>query len=307
MGLVAHNTAVELGKLRRRLIAFCYQMLGSPFDAEDAAQDVLERAWRARDSFDPERAAFATWCFRIARNVCIDRLRQAPRRPLPRDLQDPGLEIGSPLVPAVDVPWLMPAPTSWCTTSDVESSAERAQDVRLAVTAMLQKLPPRQRGVLVLRDILDFTAAETGAVLEMSVASVNSALQRARAAVRTGGPRPQPLAPGVVERYARAIERADADELAALVAEDVVFEMPPVPDWTRGRESYRAFNGASVLLARHGMADPHGLRQWTARPFAVPKGSAGDGAAHPAIVRRRRVRSDRARARLPGRPAVRIV
>jgi RNA polymerase sigma-70 factor (ECF subfamily) len=151
---VAHNTAVELAGLRRGLIAFCYQMLGSPFDAEDAAQDVLERAWRARDTFDPERASFATWCFRIARNVCIDRLRAAPLRPLPRDLQDPGLEVGAPLVPAMDVPWLMPAPTSWCTTSDVESSAERSQDVRLAVMAMLQKLPPRQRGVLVLRDVL---------------------------------------------------------------------------------------------------------------------------------------------------------
>ncbi|MDQ0850502.1 RNA polymerase sigma-70 factor (ECF subfamily) [Arthrobacter sp. B3I9] len=238
---MAHDTAVELARLRRGLVAFCYQMLGSPFDAEDAAQDVLERAWRARDSFDPERASFPTWCFRIARNVCIDRLRTAPRRPLPRDLQAPGLEVGAPLVAAVDVPWLMPAPTSWCTTSAVESSAERAQDVRLAVTAMLQKLPPRQRGVLVLRDVLGFTAAETGAVLGMSVASVNSALQRARDAVRDGAPRRQPLAPGAVERYARAIEQADADELASLVAEDVVFEMPPVPNWTRGREPYRAF------------------------------------------------------------------
>ena len=241
IGSVADITADELAGLRRGLIAFCYQMLGSPFDAEDSAQDVMERAWRARDSFDPGRATLATWSFRIARNVCIDRLREAPRRPLPRDLQDPGLEIGSPLVPALDVPWLMPAPSEWCTTSDVEASVERAQDVRLAVTAMLQRLPPRQRGVLVLRDVLGFTAAETGEVLEMSVASVNSALARARDAIQKGAPRRQPLAPAVVERYARAIERADPDELASLVAEDVIFEMPPVPNWSRGREPYRAF------------------------------------------------------------------
>ncbi|MCZ2404284.1 RNA polymerase subunit sigma-70 [Paenarthrobacter sp. Z7-10] len=238
---MAHYTAAELAGLRRGLIAFCYQMLGSPFDAEDAAQDVLERAWRARSSFDAERASLATWCFHIARNVCIDRLRQTPRRPLPSDLRDSGLEIGAPLVPALDVPWLMPAPTQWRITSDVETSAELAQDVRLAVTAMLQRLPPRQRGVLVFRDVLGLTAAETGAVFEMSVASVNSALGRARDAIRKGAPRRQPLAAGVVERYARAIERADADGLASLVAEDVVFEMPPVPNWALGREPYRAF------------------------------------------------------------------
>jgi RNA polymerase sigma-70 factor (ECF subfamily) len=238
---VASDIAVELAGLRRALIAFCYQMLGSPFDAEDAVQDVLERAWRARDSFDPERASLATWCFRIARNVCVDRLREFPRRPLPRDLQDPGLEVGAPLVPALDVPWLMPAPTGWCTSSDVERSAEQAHDVRLAVTAMLQGLPPRQRGVLVLRDVLDFSAVETAAVLEMSVPAVNSALQRARDGIRKGSPRSRPLSPEVVERYALAIERADVDTLASLVAEDVVFEMPPVPNWTRGREPYRAF------------------------------------------------------------------
>ncbi|WP_434619454.1 RNA polymerase subunit sigma-70 [Arthrobacter sp. A5] len=273
---MAHNTAVELAGLRRGLIAFCYQMLGSHFDAEDAAQDVLERAWRARDSFDSERASLATWCFRIARNVCIDRLRETPRRPLPRDLLDPGLEIGAPLVPAFDVPWLMPAPTEWCITSDVEKSAERAQDVRLAVTAMLQRLPPRQRGVLVLRDVLDFTAAETSAVLEMSVASVNSALRRARDAIRKGAPRRQPLAQGAVERYARAIERADADELALLVAEDVVFEMPPVPNWTRGREPLRAF--MEHLFSRRGTGwsthtisanGQHGILLYRATPQAL--------------------------------------
>jgi RNA polymerase sigma-70 factor (ECF subfamily) len=252
--------ADELAALRPGLTAFCYQMLGSPFDAEDAAQDVMERAWRARDSFDPGRGTLQAWYFRIARNVCIDRLREIPRRPLPRDLQDPGLEVGAPLVPALDVPWLMPAPTAWCAPSDVETYVEQAQDLRLAVTAMLQRLPPRQRGVLVLRDILGFPAADTAAALDMSMAAVNSALDRARAAVRKGEPRRQPLAPGAVERYARAIEHADPEELASLVAADVVFEMPPVPAWSRGRDPYRAF--MANLFSWRG-------RDWLTRPVSA--------------------------------------
>jgi RNA polymerase sigma-70 factor (ECF subfamily) len=241
MAPVAAFTDAELTGLRRGLIAFCYQMLGSPFDAEDAAHDAIERAWRARDDFDPGRASLRTWCYRIARNVCIDRIRESPRRPMPRDLQDPGLEVGAPLVPAMDVPWLMPAPTEWCAASEVERSAERSQDVRLAVTAMLQTLPPRQRGVFVLRDLLDFSADETASALEMTVASVNSALQRAREGLRARTPRRRALAAAAVERYAAAIERADAAGLAALVADDVVFEMPPVPQWSVGRDTYGAF------------------------------------------------------------------
>src|SRR4051794_33121863 len=100
-------TAEALEPLRSRLVAFCYQMLGSPFDAEDAVQEVMERAWRSRGSYDASRASVSTWCYRIAHNVCVDRLRGATRRPLPRDLQDPGIEVGAPLVPAFDVPWLM--------------------------------------------------------------------------------------------------------------------------------------------------------------------------------------------------------
>jgi len=233
--------ADDLAPLRPRLLAFCYQMLGSPFEAEDAAQDAMERLWKARPSFDPARASLATWAFRIARNVCVDRLRETPRRPLPRDLQAPGIEVGAPLVPAFDVPWLMPAPTGWMAASEVESAAERRSDVRLAVTAMLQSLSPLQRGAYVLRDLIGLTAAETSAVLEVSVASANSALQRARTAISEGAQRPHELAPAAVENYARAIERADVDALAALVSDDLVFEMPPVPAWSTGRETYRAF------------------------------------------------------------------
>ena len=237
-------TAEALAALRPRLAAFCYQMLGSPFDAEDAVQDVMERVWRSRLSYDASRASLSTWCHRVAHNVCVDRLRGAPRRPLPRDLQDPGIEVGAPLVPALDVPWLMPAPGSWFGTSDVGAAVERATDVRLAVTAMLQALPARQRGAFVLREVLGHTAAETAAVLQTSVPAVNSALQRARSALNDANGRaaaPTPLEPERVERYARAIERADVDALAALVADDVVLEMPPVPAWSRGRSPYREF------------------------------------------------------------------
>jgi len=238
---VAAFDEVELSGIRRRLLPFCYQMLGSPFEAEDAVQDAMERIWRARDTFDPAHASITTWAYRIARNVCLDRLREAPRRPLPRDLREPGIEIGAPLVPAFDVPWLIPAPSGWLSGSEVESAAERRGDVRLAVTAMLQSLSPLQRGAFVLRDLVGLSAAETADALEVSVASANSALQRARAAISTGTRRPNTLAPTAVERYARAIERADVTALASLVADDLVFEMPPVPAWSRGRDTYRDF------------------------------------------------------------------
>lgn len=231
----------EVAGIRRGLVVFCYQLLGSPFDAEDAAQDALERIWRARDSFEPGRGGFRSWAYGIARNVCIDRLRQTPRRPLPRDLRDPGLEAGAPLVPAFDVPWLLPAPSGWSGGSEAERAAERGEEVRFAVTAMLQSLSPGQRGAFVLRDVLGLSATETAAALGVSVASANSSLQRARAALRDGTRRSQPLASGAVERYARAIERADVPGLAALVSDDVVFEMPPVPDWSIGRSPYAAF------------------------------------------------------------------
>jgi RNA polymerase sigma-70 factor (ECF subfamily) len=234
-------TADELGALRGPLLAFCYQLLGSPFDAEDAVQDTLERAWRARATFDPAVGALSTWVFRIARNVCVDRLRETPRRPLPRDLRDPGIEVGAPLVPALDVPWLTPAPRSWWTASDPELAAEQSDRIRLAVTAVLQALPPRQRGIFILREVLGYSAAETAAIFETSPTAVHSALQRARVAVQERTRRPVAVTPEIVERYARAIERADVAALAALVDADVVLEMPPVPQWSIGRDPYAAF------------------------------------------------------------------
>lgn len=231
----------QLEALRGRLRSFCYQMLGSPFDAEDAVQDVLEKAWRARDQYDESRSSLTTWCFTIARNVCIDRLRETGRRPLPRDLQGPGIDIGAPLVPALDVPWLMPAPAGWSRGSVVEDRAERSEQVRFAVTAVLQSLPAAQRAVFTLREVLRFSAADTAAVLDTTVAAVNAALQRARAALREGAPSTREVDPARVEQYARAIERGEVQTLVSLVSTDVVLEMPPVPVWSRGVRQYRDF------------------------------------------------------------------
>jgi len=234
-------TAEELQGLRGRLRSFCYQMVGSPFDAEDAVQDVLERAWRAREQYDETRSSLATWCFRIARNVCIDRLRETGRRPLPRDLQESGIDVGAPLVPALDVPWLMPAPAGWSGGSVVEEVAERSGEVRFAVTALLQSLPATQRGAFTLREVLGFSAADTAAVLDTTVPAVNSALQRARATLRDGARPAGTVDRDRVARYAAAIEGGDVQTLVSLVSADVILEMPPVPAWSRGVEQYREF------------------------------------------------------------------
>lgn len=234
-----------LRERRRDLWAFCYQMLGSPFDADDAVQDVSERAWRARDGFDPARGTRAGWVFRIARNVCVDRLRGAGRRALPRDLGGPGLEVGAPLVPRFDVPWLQPAPSSWLGGDDTGDAVVRGSEVRLAVTALLQAMPAQQRAAFVLRDVLGYSAADAAAALDLSVPAVNSALQRARARLAEPTPDDLPSQRRVeasrVEQYADALAAGDAAALERLVAADVIFEMPPVPHWSQGREPYRAF------------------------------------------------------------------
>lgn len=183
----------------------------------------------------------STWCFRIARNLCIDRLRETGRRPLPRDLQGPGIDVGAPLVPALDVPWLMPAPAGWSGGSVVEDAAERSGEVRFAVTALLQSLPATQRGAFTLREVLGLSAAETAAVLDTTVPAINAALQRARATLRDGVGPGGTVDPDRVERYAAAIERGQVQTLVSLVAADVILEMPPVPAWSRGVEQYRDF------------------------------------------------------------------
>ena len=169
-----------------------------------------------------------------------------------------GIDVGAPLVPALDVPWLMPAPAGWFRGSAVEDGAERSDQVRFAVTALLQAMPAAQRAVFILREVLSFSAMETAAVLAVTVPAVNSAMQRARATLRAGAPSARAVEPDRVERYVAAIENGEVQTLVSLVSADVVMEMPPVPAWSRGVAHYREF--MTHLFSWRGT-------DWTTRPM----------------------------------------
>lgn len=234
---VRHDEPVDFEPYRAELVAFCYRMLGSFHEAEDLVQETLLRAWKARD---PARASVRTWLYRIATNACLTALEGRGRRPLPSGLGVPSDDPGAPLVPALDVPWLQPFP-------DARFDVEVRADLRLAWVAAVQVLPARQRAVLVLREVLGFTAAEVAEQLGTTVAAVNSALQRARAAladVGDAGAVSEPDDPevrAVIQRYMQAFEAADVPALVRLLADDAVLEMPPVPLWYRGSRDYGRF------------------------------------------------------------------
>ncbi|MDG4824206.1 RNA polymerase subunit sigma-70 [Asanoa sp. WMMD1127] len=228
---------------RPELLVHCYRMLGSVDDAEDGVQETMLRAWRARDDYDPARASRRTWLYRIATNACLTALAGRSRRPLPSGLGGPPSDDpDAPLTPAWDVPWLQPFPDSRLP----EETVLRRGSLRLALVAALQVLPPKQRAVLVLREALDFPAAEVAAMLDTTVPAVDSALQRARAAVAavTEAEVTEPADAAVrstVDRYVRAFEIGDVKGLVRLLTDDVVMELPPVPLWYRGGASYAAF------------------------------------------------------------------
>ena len=225
---------------RGELVAYCYRMLGSFHEAEDLTQETMLRAWNARDRYDQARASVRTWLYRIAANACLSALQGRARRPLPSGLGAPSEDPAAPLTPAFDIPWLQPFP-------DARSDVGVRADMRLALVAAMQLLPPRQRAVLVLREVLEFSAAEVAGQLDTTVAAVNSALQRARAAladVGDAGDITEPDDPevrAVIERYVRAFEAADVPALVRLLADEAVLEMPPVPLWYRGRRDYGRF------------------------------------------------------------------
>ncbi|GAA3396605.1 RNA polymerase subunit sigma-70 [Cryptosporangium minutisporangium] len=248
---MAAPTQEEHEAYRGDLLAHCYRMLGSFDEAEDLVQETLVRAWRAADRYDPQRASLRTWLHRIATNACLSALQGRVRRPLPSGLGPPGDDPQAALTPSLDVPWLQPFPDArlgdpaWGDPADV---TEQRAGLRLALVAALQLLPPRQRAALVLRDVLQLPASEVAHVLDSSVASVNSSLQRARATLRAAGPAldewREPADPderAVVERYLAAFEAADVPGLTRLLADDVVLEMPPVALWLTGRAHYREF------------------------------------------------------------------
>jgi RNA polymerase sigma-70 factor, ECF subfamily len=235
---------------RHELVVHCYRMLGCVDDAEDVAQETLIRAWKARDRYDPERGSLRTWLYRIATNACLTALESRPRRPLPSGLGAASEDPDTPLVPDFAVPWLQPLPDSYLRRDHADPLARAAErdGVRLALVAAMQLLPPRQRAVLVLRDVLQFSAAEVAEQLDTSTAAVNSALQRARAAIAAGAPEENALRKpddravrDTIERYIQAFESADVDTLVTLLTDDAVLEMPPVPLWYAGRANYGRF------------------------------------------------------------------
>lgn len=237
---VRHDGPVDFEPYRGELVAYCYRMLGSVHDAEDLVQETMLRAWKARDQYDRTRASVRTWLYRIATNACLSALKGRARRPLPSGLGAPGEDPGAPLTPAFDVPWLQPFP-------DARFDTGMRADMRLALVAAMQLLPPRQRAVLVLREVLEFSASEVAAQLGTTVPAVNSALQRARAALADIGDVGEvsepddPKVGAVIDRYVRAFEAADVPALVRLLADEAVLEMPPVPLWYRGSGDYGLF------------------------------------------------------------------
>jgi RNA polymerase sigma-70 factor (ECF subfamily) len=234
---------------RRELVAYCYRLLGSVHEAEDLTQETLLRAWKARERYDPDRASVRTWLYRIATNACLTALEGRARRPLPSGLVAVSDDPHAPLTPDFEIRWLQPFPDARLGAADDPAArAARRGSMRLALVAAMQLLPARQRAVLVLREVLGFSAAEVAGFLDTSVASVNSALQRARSGLAGTPVHEDELsepadraARRAVEAYVRAFEAADVAALVALLTEDAVLEMPPVPLWYRGRTDFGRF------------------------------------------------------------------
>ncbi|ETK37622.1 sigma-70 family RNA polymerase sigma factor [Microbispora sp. ATCC PTA-5024] len=234
---------------RGELTGYCYRMLGSPFEAEDAVQETFLRAWRVLDRYDESRGSARTWLYRIATGICLDMLKGAQRRARAVDLgpaSAPGPDIGAPLP---DGAWVLPVPDGRVLPEggDPAEIAVARETVALAFVAALQRLPPRQRAVLILRDVLCWQAAEVAGLLGVTVASVNSGLQRARAALATAGePGAEPYRPldegqrRLLARYVEAFERYDVEALVALLHEDATMSMPPFAWWLSGRADIRA-------------------------------------------------------------------
>jgi RNA polymerase sigma-70 factor (ECF subfamily) len=225
--------AGELEQYRRELTGYCYRMLGSAFEAEDAVQETMLRAWRSLDGFEG-RSALKSWLYRIATNVCFDALAGRERRARPMDLGPAQEPLFENLAELPEVTWITPLPTP-------DELAEQRETLRLAFVASLQHLPPKQRAVLILCEALKWQAAEAAELLETSVASVNSALQRARATLATADTTVSGELDdderALLERYVAAFEDYDIDRLTELLHEDAVQSMPPYSLWLEGRDN----------------------------------------------------------------------
>jgi RNA polymerase sigma-70 factor, ECF subfamily len=221
----------QLEQHRGELTAYCYRMLASPFEAEDAVQETLVRAWRGIERFEG-RAALRSWLYRIATNVCLDMLAGRERRARPMDLGPSREPVAENLNTLPEVTWVEPIP------DPADATVER-ETIRLAFVAALQHLPPRQRAVLILCEVLRWQASEVAELLDSSVASVNSALQRARATLETADVHAVDSGTvdrALLERYVAAFEAYDIDALTSLIREDATQSMPPYDLWLHGRD-----------------------------------------------------------------------
>jgi RNA polymerase sigma-70 factor, ECF subfamily len=272
----------EYVRLTRELTGYCYRMLGSPFDAEDAVQDTMVRAWREFGRFEG-RSSLRIWLHRIATNVCIDMLRKRSRRTVPMELQPPTRAKGAQIPPPLDErTWVLPIPDARLADSNADPAEQvvSRETVRLAFVAALQRLTPRQRAALILRDVLQLSAAETAELLGTTVASANSALQRARATVPSideDDPALGGADPALLEKYVTAFEAYDVPRLTALLRSDAVNSMPPLPLWLLGQDE---------------------IRVWMLRPYALSSRSPA-GAASCQLSQSRRTTSSRARTAGP--------
>src|SRR5881227_1911885 len=237
----ATDLGEELDQYRGELTAYCYRMLGSPFEAEDAVQETLVRAWRSLDSFEG-RSSLRSWLYRIATNVSLDMLGSRERRARPMDLGPSREPVESNLNTLPEVTWIEPIPDQLVAAEgDPAEVAVAHETIRLAFVAALQHLPPRQRAVLILCEVLRWKASEVAELLETTVASVNSALQRARATLETSdvGAEHAPLDDAdreLLSRYVAAFEAYDIEALTSLIHEDATQSMPPYDLWLSGRD-----------------------------------------------------------------------
>jgi RNA polymerase sigma-70 factor, ECF subfamily len=234
---------------RRELTGYCYRMLGSPFEAEDAVQETLLRAWRSHDRFEG-RSALRSWLYRIATNVCLDSLRGSSRRALPMDLGPASAPEPTNLATRPEASWIEPIPQSMLAgeDSDPERHAVEQESVRLAFITALQHLPGRQRAVLILCEVLHWKAGEVATLLQTSVAAVNSALQRARATLQAtqasaldAEPRLDPAREALLQRYMAAFEAYDINALTSIIRQDALQSMPPYELWLQGRDDIFAW------------------------------------------------------------------
>ena len=254
-------------RYQRELLAHCYRMSGSVHEAEDLVQETLIRAWKSADTFQG-RSSVRTWLYRIATNVCLTNLEGRPRRPLPAGLGTEDQMAGDALELDHEIPWLEPVPDAAVVVAEKDT-------IRLAFVAALQHLPPRQRAVLILRDVLRWSAAESAEALDTTTAAVNSALQRAHAVMADKHPEPDtvtdelsPAQKVLLDQYVEAFWRKDIDAIVGLLKHEAIWEMPPFTGLVRRRREHRQADRHPVprRRARHGDGADDGQRPAGVRP-----------------------------------------